>query len=580
MHRAGPVARLLLRFILLTLVCSATAQLGSAMATLHNTLAPLWLTSGLAMGAFALWGSRLWPALLIGALWADLSAGIPAATAVGITAGNTLGALLGARILRQSGISGELTRPRDGVMVMAAAGAAAVLSSVVGTLCLSLAGLSPWPEFLSASLVRWLGHFVGAVLMTPLVLAWLGRPALESSRSHRGESASLLALVTAATALAFRGDRVWAWLGMGHVSPALFVIPVLVWAALRLPPRGSILALVAMSTMAVWFTIDGFGPFTHDPLVDDLLELQLMLAAVGGTLLILGSAIAERDRVAGELARAKHRADEANLAKSRFVAAIRHDLGQPLQAAELFLTALRSRVSAESERALVDRTTGSLRAMAGALSALNDITAVECGLVHPDPVTFPIAELLCQLAEEYQVQAKQRGLRFRYVPGSSTVTTDRQLLGRILRNILSNALRYTATGGILLGSRPAAGALRIEIWDTGPGIPPDEREAIFEAFRRGTTASGAAAEDDAGLGLGLATVRQLASVLGLTVGVRSAVGKGSVFSVLIPSSARPQERRPAENAANSANSVPRIVYFSPTTHSHISDLAQGCKVIN
>ncbi len=535
MDRVMASGRFLLRFISLTLACAATAKLGSMMASVHGTLSPLWICSGLAMGAFALWGGRFWPALVIGAFWANCDAGIPAAAALGIAVGNMLGALLGARLLRRWQVAGELTRPRDGVMVMAAAASASVLSSVIGVSSLSLAGLSPWHSFAAAALVRWLGHFSGATLVTPLFMAWFGQKATEAGHNRKGEPLLLLILVVAATGVAFRADRIWAWLGMGHVSPALFVIPALVWAALRLPPRGAILTVAAMAAFAVWFTAAGFGPFTHDPLVDDLLELQFMLGAVGGTLLILIGAVAERDRVASELSQAKRRADDANLAKSRFVAAVRHDLGQPLQAAELFLGVLRSQLSTDSGLGLVDRTTGALRAMSGALTALNDITAVECGLIRPEIATFPAAELLAQLADEYGVQAAQRGLRFRFVPGSFTVTTDRQLLGRILRNLLSNAVRYTKSGGILLGCRPALRGVRIEVWDTGLGIAEDEQEVIFEAFHRGASAAEAPpGASDTGLGLGLATVRQLAAALGLVVALRSTPGKGSVFSVLLP----------------------------------------------
>lgn len=544
MGRGRSALRFLLRLVGLTLACFATVRLGHALTTSHGTVSFLWISTGLAMGAFASWGLGLWPALVIGAAWSNLTFGMPLLVAGGLPLGNTLGAVFGAYLLRRWQLTGEPRRPRDGVLVMVVSAVASLIAALLIATVLAAAGLASGKDFMAAAILRWLGHFVGIILTTPLVLAWLGAPARPNGPARTRETILLLAVVTAVSLLVFRTDAFWAGLGMGHLSPTLFVVPALVWAALRLPPRESLLALALMASLAVWFTAAGYGPFTHDPFVDDLLELQLMLAVVGGTLLILIGAVAERDRVAAELVLAKQQADEANLAKSRFVAAIRHDLGQPLQATELFLAALRNRTSGNRE--LIDLAMGSLQAMAAALAALKDITAVECGLVQPAISAFPIAELLGQVAEECRIQASERQLRVLCVPGSAWVESDRQLLGRVLRNILANAIRYTHQGGIVLGCRTDPRGVRIEVWDTGPGIPVEEQEAIFEAFHRGKSAPRTAmGENDSGLGLGLATVRQLASLLGLKVTVRSRVGKGSVFAVMVPRAALPSDRRSA-----------------------------------
>lgn len=542
----APSVVFILRLLGLTLACAGAARLGMVLAVAHGVSSPLWISAGLAMGPFALWGARLWPALLVGALWANIDGGISVGLAFGLAVGNTLGALLGAHLLKRWSVLGTLKNPADAVFFMAGAASMSLLAAIIGGLCFTFTGQSPWRGFPFTCAARWLGHFVGAILVVPLFLAWFGPPEKGNPKARKGELPLLLGAVAATTAIAFGSDTLWAWLGMGHVSPTLFVIPALVWAALRLPSRFALLALLTMAGVAVGFTANGYGPFTHDPLVDDLLELQLMLSAVGGTLLIVIAAVAEREHVAAELAAAKRAADEANLAKSRFVAAIRHDMVQPLQAAELFLTVLRREIPESKGRKLIDPAVGSLRAMAAGLSALNDITAVECGLVHPQVTTFPLSELLGQLADEVRIQAGERGLGFRAVTGRFTVTTDRQLLGRILRNLLSNALRYTKEGGVLLGCRVDRHGVRIEVWDTGPGIPPEEQETIFQAFRRGSAAThGLVSDSDSGLGLGLATVRQLAFLLDLGVSVRSVVGKGSVFSVLVPIAPARQGKRTA-----------------------------------
>lgn len=364
---------------------------------------------------------------------------------------------------------------------------------------------------------------LGALVVAPLILSWLGA-APASCPSRRSELSACLATVAAGAAIVFAGDEVWARFGLGPIVFTPFLLPPLVWAALRLGPRGATLAVAATSALAVWATAEGHGPFSlHSPIAN-LVRLQFMLAGMGATLLILAAAIAE-------LKAAKRHAEEVSATKTRFVAAVRHDLSQPLQAARLFQSALAHRRLDVQSRTIVRNIAGSLEAMGGALDALRDITAVECDIVRPETTEFPVGGLLDQLAEEYRVQALRKGLEFRHVGCSAVVRTDRQMLGRVLRNLLSNAVRYTAEGRALLGCRRDAGGVRIEVWDTGPGIPPDQQDRIFEAFQRAAAASGAA---NGGEGLGLATVKRLASLLGLPVAVRSVVGKGSVFSVVVP----------------------------------------------
>jgi signal transduction histidine kinase len=398
-------------------------------------------------------------------------------------------------------------------------------SATGGVLSLSLAGLADWNQFPQVWLVWWMGDALGAVVVMPVLLAWLGRP-VAGAPIHQGELVACLIVVIVASLVVFAGDAVWAHLGFGRILFTPFLVPPLVWAALRLRSRGATLALAVMAALAVWATVNGHGPFAYDEPIVNLVRLQLMLASLGTTLLILAGAIAE-------LKAARQRADAASAAKSRFVATVLHDLSQPLQGAQLFLTVLAGRPLAGQDNELAQHLTASLEAMAAVLGSLRDITAVECDVVRPEVTVFALDQMLDHLAAESRVQALQRDLDFRYVPCTQTVQTDRHLLARVLRNLLCNALRYTAEGRVLLGCRRAPSGIRIEVWDTGPGIPFEEQEAIFVAFHR-VAAAPQPAEQNGGLGLGLATVTRLASLLGFTVAVRSILGKGSVFSVVIP----------------------------------------------
>ncbi len=251
-----------------------------------------------------------------------------------------------------------------------------------------------------------------------------------------------------------------------------------------------------------------------------------------------------------QLRRAKDLAERANLAKSKFLAAASHDLRQPLQAANLFMAVLQGRIGEEERRFIFGKLQQSLNALESLLNALLDVSKLEAGVNQPSPSVFPIGELLIQLASEFAPRAAERRLHFKLVAPSVYLRTDRTFLERILRNLLSNALAYTETGGILLGARRCGKKLRIEVWDTGIGIPADRLEEIFEDF---TQLGNDHRDHDRGLGLGLAIVKRIAKLLESQVTVRSTPGKGSVFACEFQMAQAPL----SEQAAVAARIAPR-----------------------
>ena len=251
-------------------------------------------------------------------------------------------------------------------------------------------------------------------------------------------------------------------------------------------------------------------------------------------------------RVEKQLAAARQAADDANLTKSCFLAAVSHDLRQPLQV----LTFLHDQLRGESKEAtavnLLRRADETLGSMSSMLGALLNIDQLESGTIHPEPVDFPINDLLDRLAAEFLDHASARGLGWRVVRCGLGVHSDPHLLGQILRNLLSNAIRYTADGRVLLGCRRRGHTLRIEVWDTGIGIAEEEVPRIFEEYHQAT---GRAAEG--GLGLGLAIVQRLGQLLGHPISVRSRPGKGSVFAIDVPLARRlPQPTGPGAEEGN------------------------------
>ncbi|HEU0277165.1 MAG TPA: PAS domain-containing hybrid sensor histidine kinase/response regulator [Rhodanobacteraceae bacterium] len=229
---------------------------------------------------------------------------------------------------------------------------------------------------------------------------------------------------------------------------------------------------------------------------------------------------------------ARRVAEAANVSKARFLAAASHDLLQPLHAARLFTSALRGYPGLDAEAArLAERIDASFSAAEGLLAALLDMSRLDAGSYHPEVVGFALADVFASLKEQFGVIAARRGLALRVAPTAVAVQSDPQLLRRIVQNLLSNALRYTAHGGVLLGARRVgANAVRIEVWDTGPGVAPDQRARIFEEFQRLDQPS---PWGEKGLGLGLAICDRLAGILGHTLDVRSRPGRGSCFAVAV-----------------------------------------------
>lgn len=228
---------------------------------------------------------------------------------------------------------------------------------------------------------------------------------------------------------------------------------------------------------------------------------------------------------------ARLEAERANMGKSKFLAAASHDLRQPLQTISLIQGLLKNRATDEQTQSLVHRLDETITTMSSLLDRLLDINQLEAGTVRPEIKSFPLDGLLGELRSEFLFHTATKQLDWRVVPSSLTVLSDPRLLEQIVRNLLSNAVKYTERGKILLGCRRQGEHVRIEIWDTGVGIPQSELSAIFEEFHQ---LNNPARERARGMGLGLSIVNRLATLLGHTISVRSTGGGGSVFSVAVP----------------------------------------------
>jgi signal transduction histidine kinase/integral membrane sensor domain MASE1 len=224
--------------------------------------------------------------------------------------------------------------------------------------------------------------------------------------------------------------------------------------------------------------------------------------------------------------------DEANRAKSRFIAAASHDLRQPLHALGLFVARLQGRVKAAERSRIVEQIDASVAAMNELFNDLLDMSKLDSGVLAPNISEFPIAQLLERTESTFSAAARKKGLSLRIVRNSAWVRSDFILLERILLNLVSNAVSYTARGKVVVGCRLRGRHLRIDVFDRGPGIPEDEHISIFREFYQ---IGGPQRERQGGMGLGLAIVDRLCRLLKHEIDLASALGKGSRFSILVPS---------------------------------------------
>jgi CheY-like chemotaxis protein len=265
-------------------------------------------------------------------------------------------------------------------------------------------------------------------------------------------------------------------------------------------------------------------------------------------------------RLNAELARAKSAAEDANISKTRFLAAASHDLLQPLNAARLYATTLVERMVSDAHQVepdLARNMDASLEAVEEILTALLDISRLDAGAMKPEFSTFRVDDVLAQLRIEFEPLAREKGLEITFVSSSLSVRSDRRLLRRLIQNLISNAIKYTPQGRVLVGVRRRGEVIEVQVLDTGLGIPEAKQQEVFREFER----LAAAARSARGLGLGLSIVERISRVLDHKIRLVSKVGHGSMFTVRVPVSRQP--------AVTQVNSEAAPVAHAPLAGLHV-----------
>ena len=304
----------------------------------------------------------------------------------------------------------------------------------------------------------------------------------------------------------------------------VFVLMIFVPSIARMAMQDTAVSWQVAAVMAVAMAMTMLLGRTYRDSFDKVTALKLRTEALAVQL--------RAEKAVAEAAR--HEAEIANRAKTQFFTAASHDLRQPLHAMGLFAEALRARTHEPEVAQLVNSINESVDALEGLFSELLDITRIDSGGVEVNPESFEVGEIFRKIRLHFEPSAFEKGLTLRIRGGRNVALADPLLVERIVRNLVSNAIRYTADGTVLVSCRKRGDKLLLQVWDTGPGIGEEERVRVFEEFYQVPGVQAVVAEQKKGLGLGLAIVKRLAALMAAPVRLASQTGRGSVFTLELP----------------------------------------------
>ena len=527
------------RFVAFVAVYFVAGKLGLSLAFVNASATAVWPPTGLAIAALLLFGPQLIPGILIGALAVNVGTSGDLPSSAGIAIGNTLEAILGSYLV-QRWASGRnaFERPQNVLLfALFAATVAPAVSATIGVSTLAIRGLAEWSDFAPIWLTWWLGDANGALLVAPVVVLWVAyRGAI---RPEKLAEAGLLAVGTVATALLIFGGLQPA--SVRHLPIAFLTFPVLVWAAFRFGPRAAATANLAIGGIAVWGTLNGFGPYALESQNESLLVLQAFMAVAAVTSLVLGAAVLDRSRAETRVLAAeqqsRHVAEEGTRLREEFLSVATHELRTPVAAVSGYAQLAQRALEAGRYEGVGDAV-GSIvrqsRRLAALITQLLDASHVHAGRFEIDRRLTDVSA-----AAVWAVEAARMGDAGRHewdvhIGAGIHADVDPDRWEQLVVNLLDNAMKYSETRKtITVSLTEAQNELSLRVADEGIGIPPDRIARIFERFYR--------AHDDpglSGLGLGLYIAREIAERHGGRIQVTSVEAQKTEFTVTLPATSR------------------------------------------
>ncbi len=527
-----------LRYLVLLPALTAL-YLAGAKVGLHIGFVPqvsaVWPPTGIALAALLLFGYNVWPAITLGAFLANITAEEPVLTASGIAAGNTFEALLAAWILKRFlEFRPQLDRVRD-VLGLALVGAlfSTAEAATVGVASLCLGHVHDWTSFGMLWGVWWLGDATGDLIVAPLLLTWIAARGCVCPRRRAAEAAALLLGLWTWCMILFGGwfDGIVSQYRLGYS-----VFPFVIWAALRFGPALSTLAMALISTVAIWGTLARHFFFGSDSDGQSLILLQMYVAVVALTGMILAAVVAERRHAAESLQESEERLRDSDRRKDEFLAMLAHELRNPLAPIRNAVEIIR-RAGADADqlawaRDLVER---QVKHLARLTDDLLDVSRITRGKVRLVKEPVDVATVVARAVEASQPWIAGRGHDLSTTLPSEPLHMEADVIrmAQVLGNLLNNAAKFTPPGGTIhLSVAREGNEVVFRVKDNGAGIRPEMLTHIFDMFVQGDSSLNRTQE---GLGLGLTLVRSLVEMHGGAVAATSAgLGQGSEFVVRMP----------------------------------------------
>jgi len=509
------------------------SKIGFLMAFEAEQVTVVWPPTGIALAALLFFGYRAWPGIALGAFLTNATAHEPVFSALGIATGNTLEALIGAYLCKRAGFNNSLARVKDVlILVIFSALSSTMVSSTIGVTSLTLSHVQAWSAYRPLWLVWWLGDATGALIFAPILLVWSNRCFYSSLREYNMGEAFALVAGMIITSLAIFTEPLSMGI-TGHVFIYL-IFPFIIWAALRFGQHGTTFVTLAASIIAIWATMHGSGPFTAVSIDQSLNFLQIFMAVVAVTGLLLGAAITERRRAEEALKESDRRKDE-------FIATLSHELRNPLAPLSNALSILRSsNIGTKHYSDSLEIMGRQVKQITRLVDDLLDVSRISHGKLELKKNLITLEEVINNALETARPLIEKNGHEFSvHLPQEPVwLNADLTRLSQVFANLLNNAIKYTPTGGkILLEATAVEQTLAVRVQDAGIGIPENMLARIFDIF---TQVDSSIERAHGGLGIGLMLVKNLVEMHGGSIEVHSeGKDKGSEFLVKLPVVAAP-----------------------------------------
>src|SRR5437588_4766812 len=469
-------------FATLTLVYFVAGKLGLKLAFLQASASPVWPPAGIALGALLVLGYRTWPAIFVGAFLVNISTTGNIPTSVAIGAGNTLEAICGAWLVnRFAGGMRVFDHSQNVFKFGFAAVTSTVISPTIGVTSLALAGFADWARYGAVWVTWWLGDATGDLIFAPVVILWAIGPPPRWNRNKAFEVGLLLLLLVALGEAIFGG---WFPINAKNYPIAFICGPIVIWMAFRMSQRETATGIFIVSAIAIWGTLQNFGPFVMETQNQSLLILQIATAVLTFTAMALASGMAARRRAEAALERQKSLVESANRTKDNFLAMLSHELRTPLTPVVLALETLQARWPDEEANSALEMIRRNVDVESHLIDDLLDITRISKGKLELSMKTLDAhaevnqAVAMCRA----EAEAKKIQVAIDLRAANHHVTADGARFQQIIWNLLKNAIKFSREKGkVTISSRnESPDRLTISVQDHGIGIVPDVIDRIFD----------------------------------------------------------------------------------------------------